>query len=355
VPTLRSTRRAAAAALLLAAASLAAAAAPPVRAPIQRQAMAAGRLRVDTLASPSLGARKQFVVYLPPSYDSQPARRYPVAYYLHGLWGNEWNWSRQGGLATVMDSLVAAGGPEMIVVMPDADDSWYTTWNALVTAADCQRDTVRREPAESYCVPWPHYDDYVARDLVARVDSAYRTRPERRARGVAGLSMGGYGALALALGYPDVFSAAASHSGVVAPLLVSASPFTAAAPPRYAANVDTLARRWRSYWTTIPLAFGRDTNGWWARDPGRLARRLRDERPGEMPALFLDVGVDDYTREQNRALHFTLEQLRVPHAYAEWPGAHDWRYWRAHVGESLAWLGARIAADGTAPRTRSDR
>jgi S-formylglutathione hydrolase FrmB len=352
VPTLRSARRAAGAALLLAAASLAATTtAPPASA---RQTTAspdlpravAGRVRVDTLFSPSLGARKQFVVYLPPSYDAEPSRRYPVAYYLHGLWGDEWNWTRNGGLATVMDSLIAAGGPEMVVVMPDGDDSWYTTWNALVTAAECQRDTVRKEPADSYCVPWPHYDDYVARDLVARVDSAYRTRADRAHRGIAGLSMGGYGALSLALRYPDVFSAAASHSGILAPLLLSTGPFSAAAPPRYASDPDTIARRWGRPGAGLLLAFGRDTAGWWARDPGRLARRVRETRPREMPALAFDVGVDDYARDQNRALHHTLDALRVPHAYTEHPGAHDWTYWRAHVGESLAWLGARVAASG---------
>jgi S-formylglutathione hydrolase FrmB len=346
-PLRRLARLAALAALLVGAAAPPAAPLAAQTAP--RSAAPAGRVVADTLWSAALRTRKQFVVYLPPSYDREPARRYPVAYYLHGLWGNEWNWVRQGGLATVMDSLVAAGGPEMLVVMPDGDDSWYTTWNALVTAADCQRDTVRREPAASYCVPWPHYDDYLARDLVARVDSQYRTRAERARRGIAGLSMGGYGATSLALRYPDVYAAAASHSGVLAPLLVSAGPFDAARPPRYAATPDTLARRWRNYWTTIPVAFGRDTAGWWARDPGRLAARLNARDPRRMPALSIDVGVDDYTRDQNRALHFTLDSLGVPHRYAEWPGAHDWAYWRAHVGESLAWLGARLAGAGAAP------
>lgn len=353
VPILPSVRRALLAALF--AALLVAPALPltsraqapaPARTPTAAPTRRAGRVQVDTLSSASLGTRKQFVVYLPPSYDREPTRRYPVAYYLHGLGGNEWNWVRQGRLDAVMDSLVAAGGPEMLVVMPDGDDSWYTTWNALVTAADCQRDTVRREPAASYCVPWPHYDEYVARDLVARVDSTYRTRADRRHRGVAGLSMGGYGAMSLALRYPDVYSAAASHSGVVAPLLINAGPFTAQTPPRWTGSVDSLAARWRGYWTTIPTAFGRDTIGWWARDPGRLAQRLRDRDRRQLPALFLDVGVDDVTREQNRALHFTLDGLRIPHAYAEWPGVHDWRYWRAHVGESLAWMGARVASEG---------
>jgi S-formylglutathione hydrolase FrmB len=325
--------------------------AAPARAAAQPRP-AAGRVVADTLWSPALGTRKQFLVYLPPSYDREPARRYPVAYYLHGLWGSESNWVRQGGIAGVMDSLVAAGGPELVLVMPDGDDGWYTTWNALGNAADCQRDTTRREPAASYCVPWPRYDDYVARDLVAKVDSAYRTRAARAHRGVAGLSMGGYGATSLALRYPDVYSAAASHSGVVAPLLASAGPFDAARPPGYASDVGALAPRWRSYWTTIPLAFGRDTAGWWARDPGRLAARLRARDPAQMPALFLDVGVDDLTRDQNRALHYTLDSLGVAHAYAEWPGAHDWRYWRAHVGESLAWMGARLAAPPAATGAR---
>jgi S-formylglutathione hydrolase FrmB len=363
VPILRSARRLAgcaalrALALLPLAAPLALAQAPTqapasprpasAAAPATAPGAAAGRVRADTLWSAALRTRKQFLVYLPASYDREPTRRYPVAYYLHGLWGDETNWVRMGRLDAAMDSLVGAGRPEMIVVMPDGDDSWYTTWNTLGTTDACLRDTVRKEPAASYCVPWTHYDDYVARDLVAKVDSTYRTQADRRHRGIAGLSMGGYGALSLALRYPDVWSAAASHSGVVAPLLVNASPFTAAAPPRWAASVDTLAKRWRNYWTTIPYAFGKDTAGWWARDPGRLAARLQRRDPARMPALFLDVGVDDLTRDQNRALHATLDGLGIAHAYAEWPGAHSWAYWRAHVPESLAWLGARIA--GGAP------
>jgi S-formylglutathione hydrolase FrmB len=361
VPILRSARRLAGRAVLRALALLPLAAPPALAPPALAQsptrpaaearvdapgvpAAARERVQADTIWSAALRTRKQFLVYLPASYAREPARRYPVAYYLHGLWGDETNWVRSGRLDAAMDSLVAAGGPEMIVVMPDGDDSWYTTWNTLGTTDACMRDTVRKEPAASYCVPWTHYDDYVARDLVAKVDSTYRTRADRRHRGIAGLSMGGYGALSLALRYPDVYSAAASHSGVVAPLLVNASPFTAASPPQWAANVDTLAKRWRNYWTTIPFAFGKDTAGWWARDPGRLAARLQRRDAALLPALFLDVGVDDLTRDQNRALHATLDGLRIAHTYAEWPGAHDWRYWRAHVPESLAWLGARIAA-----------
>jgi len=314
-------------------------------------AQARGAVRVDSLWSQSLGARKQFAVYLPASYERERTRRYPVAYYLHGLWGDEWNWVRQGRLDATLDSLTAHGTREMIVVMPDGDDGWYTTWNSLVTMADCARDSTRlrigiTEPVASRCVPWPHYDDYIARDLVARVDSAYRTRADRAHRGIAGLSMGGYGAVSLALAYPDVFSAAASHSGVLAPLYLGPHPF--AEPARYAPSVDTLlvTPLGRVNRTMMP-AFGRDTAAWWARDPARLAARaIERQRAGgpPLPALHLDVGVADPLVDQNRAFHAALTALGVRHTYAEWPGAHTWAYWRGHVGESLAWLAGVLHA-----------
>jgi S-formylglutathione hydrolase FrmB len=61
-----------------------------------------------------------------------------------------------------------------------------------------------------------------------------------------------------------------------------------------------------------------------------------------MPALFVDGGTADGLIDESRAFHAELLALGVAHQYAEWPGAHDWRYWRAHVGESLAWLAARL-------------
>src|SRR5690242_6604870 len=62
------------------------------------------RVVADSFWSQALGIRKQFVVYLPPSYESNNQRRYPVAYYLHGMWGDEWNWVRAGSLNTTLDS-----------------------------------------------------------------------------------------------------------------------------------------------------------------------------------------------------------------------------------------------------------
>jgi S-formylglutathione hydrolase FrmB len=91
------------------------------------------------------------------------------------------------------------------------------------------------------------------------------------------------------------------------------------------------------------VIFGADSAGWYARDPATLAAKLK-AAGGQMPALFADAGDADIYTPQSRAFRDAMARLGVPLEYREWPGGHTWDYWRAHVGESLAWLGARIAA-----------
>jgi putative tributyrin esterase len=228
---------------------------------------------------------------------------------------------------------------EMIVVMPDGDDSWYTTWNAL-NDPRCLRDSARKEPASSYCVSWPHYDDYIAHEVVAHVDSNYRTRADRAHRAIAGLSMGGYGAVSLALRYPTVFSAAASHSGVLTPAWLPAD--TAGTGAYVADRVRDLERAYGPWlWKSMVLAFGRDSTGWLARDPAAMARRAA-ERRDPLPELRVDIGVDDRFLGQNRAFHRALTELGMRHVYVENKGSHNWDYWRAHLPESLVWLASII-------------
>ncbi len=306
--------------------------------------LARGALRIDTMWSQSLGVRKRLVVYMPPSYAADTTRRFPVLYYLHGKGGNEDNWLQLTRMDRTMDSLIERGHGEAIVVMPDGDDSWYTTWHTLPNEAACRADTTRAEPAAQFCVPWPHYDDYIARDLVSFVDRTYRTRAQARHRGIAGLSMGGYGAVTLALRYPDVFTAAASHSGVLAPAFIGPRPY--AEPARWARNPAELQEAAGTRYSWYESRFGRDTIGWYARDPGRLAERL--VRAGKaVPLLYIDCGLGDPFIDQNRAFAATLRVLGVSHAYREPPGGHDWNYWRAHSPSSLVWLLSHVTPVAT--------
>jgi putative tributyrin esterase len=297
-----------------------------------------GTIRQDLFVAPSLGVAKHVVIYLPPSYAHDTTRRYPVAYYLHGLSGTESDWVAKGGIDAAADSLFTRGTPEMIIVMPDGDDGWYTTWVNQLAYRTCA-DTLHGEAPQSYCVKHQRYDDYIAHDVVRYVDGRYRTQADRQHRGIGGLSMGGYGALSIALRFPDVFSAAASHSGVVSPMYVGPHPF--AEPVKYATDGDIARPAAATYWTRYQLYWGTDLERWRAADPAHEAE-LVQKHGARMPALFIDCGTEDALVDQNRALHAELSRLGVRHEYAEWPGAHTWRYWSTHVRESLAWMGKRI-------------
>lgn len=138
-------------------------------------------------------AEQDIAVYLPPSYQTSPAKRFPTLYLLHGFTGTITAWTRNGyqgmSLQPLMDGLIKEGKiREMIVVVPNGRNSYgggfYT--NSTVTG---------------------NWEDYIYRDLVSHIDATYRTLARAESRGIAGHSMGGYGALVLGMKHPEVFSA----------------------------------------------------------------------------------------------------------------------------------------------------
>src|SRR5688572_30390298 len=166
----------------------------------QETAWHGGVTRVDTVAAPTLRANligdpdwREATVYLPPGYSRNRSKRYPVIYLLHGFAADHRVFVRgpygNMNVRISMDSLIEKGAiRDMIVVTPNArnffDGSFYM--NSPVTG---------------------HWEDFVVRDLVSHVDRKYRTIRSRNGRGIAGHSMGGYGALRIAMRNPDTFSA----------------------------------------------------------------------------------------------------------------------------------------------------
>jgi S-formylglutathione hydrolase len=136
------------------------------------------------------------LVYLPASYASSPAKRYPVIYLLHGFGGDERDWAGYAPVKPAMDTLVRAGiVREMIVVMPNGrnalDGSFYT--NSSTTG---------------------NWDDFISSELVAFIDAKYRTLARPESRGLAGHSMGGYGTFAVGIRHAgDVYGALYALSG----------------------------------------------------------------------------------------------------------------------------------------------
>jgi S-formylglutathione hydrolase FrmB len=166
--------------------------------------MAASTIVVDTVDSPALRdnphddpARRPLPVYLPPSYEAAPDRRYPVIYWLPGFAGtalgalNLEPWTPS--LPEAMDRALALGAPEAILVVVDG----FTRFGG---------SQYLNSPANG------RYEDYVVRDVVTHVDGRYRTQAQSAARGIAGKSSGGYAALVLVMRHPEAFGAISAHS-----------------------------------------------------------------------------------------------------------------------------------------------
>ena len=314
-----------------------------------------GIVRRDSIWSPTLGVQKNMLVYLPPSYDTArtATKRYPVAVYLHGRWGQETDWVVKGNLARTMDSLAAVGRPEMIVVMPDGDDGWWMTWASTPDTALCRRTKHLEEKPETFCVPKPRYDEYVVHDVLNHVDATYRTIARRNARGIGGLSMGGYGAIAVAAHYPDVFGVAVSHGGVLTPgMMADSSTLRTTGRVTWRPGRSTAQLRkagGENEWGAMYPMFGLDSSTWQPHDPADLLVQLKASgKP--VPLLFADAAVADKLVQQNRTFMHTMVANHIPLQYAEWPGAHTWQYWQEHLPDGLVFMSDHLARATVATR-----
>jgi S-formylglutathione hydrolase FrmB len=311
------------------------AAAPP---PTQQQPapIARGKVSTQRFHSEALGVDKDYVLYLPASYDS--GKHFPVFYYLHGLTGKETDWLHGGKLDEAADQL----GLDAIVVMPDGDDGWYTDAVTPVDYAQCMKDGTGlfipgMQPKDKTCVHDRKYETYIIKDLVGEIDAKYHTIASRDGRAIAGLSMGGFGALELGMRHPDMFSAAASHSGVDALLYAGPHPYVAGKE-----EIGTDVSKWGAsaqiaeIGTWVRGIFGPDLANWQAHDPAALAQKLE---PGKL-ALYLDCGTEDDFALQDGAqyLHDVLKARKIDHAFFLGPGGHNFGFWKPRLPESLKFL-----------------
>lgn len=230
---------------------------------------------------------------LPPAYFKSN-KRYPVLYLLHGLFGHHDDWLTRTNLAEY------AASYDVIIVTPEGHDSWYV---------------------DSATVPADKYESYFVRELIPDIDARYRTIKDKRARGVAGLSMGGYGALKYGLKYRNYFAFAGSLSGALDPANRSDE------HPGFA---------WSILRPSLTAVFGpsnsrvRELN-----DLHRIARNLTAADISSLPYLYFDCGLEDGFLATNRELADILVSKKIPHQYRQLPGGHDWGYWDRQVRELL--------------------
>jgi S-formylglutathione hydrolase len=273
---------------------------------------------------------REAVVYLPPTYATSPNRRYPVLYLLHGYGGRQDTFTaRLATLAESQDRLAGAQGfNEFIVVTPSA----YTLhkgsmYSVSPTIGDWER--------------------FIAEDLVAHMDSHYRTLATRMSRGLAGHSMGGYGALRIGMKRPDVFLSLYLMSSCCLSANRNPNPQTMAAS-------EAITTREQAVEAAAAAGFGPSTSlasaAAWSPNPANpplfLDLPVKDGKvrpeivakwvansPIEMLeqhaaalnryyAIAVDVGLQDSLLAANQRLHEALTRLYVPHYYEEYEGDH---------------------------------
>jgi enterochelin esterase family protein len=265
-----------------------------------------GEVRRDlALPSPVLGRDIPYAVYLPDGHG-EAGRRFPILYLLHGHGGRGSDWIDAGGLEPILDGLIERGAvPPLVVAMPSMGDGWYVD------------DAKPPGPGA--------LQSAFLQDFVPGIERLWPVTGRRAGRAVAGLSMGGWGALRFAMLEPNRFVAAASLSGALVP------PGAEIEPP------------WPSLYGA---AFGTPFNPARARAASPFAHVEAFAAAGPRPALYLACGSEDELGLAAGAtlFHAALKRAGVATKLRITDGGHDWTYWHRELGPMLRFVGATFLA-----------
>lgn len=222
-------------------------------------------------ASKAIDGEVSYHIYLPPQYDEQPARRFPVVYWLHGLGGNQRGGT--GTFGTCVDQAIREGAlpPAIVVFVNGMVSSFYCDW------ADGKR------PMESVII----------KDLIPHIDQTYRTIAKREGRAIEGYSMGGFGAGHLGFKYPELFGTVVVDAGALIGEMALNGP-----------NISPI----------FEGGFGRSMEKFMAEHPTTLATKNADQIRGKQ-RIRIGCGGDDNLLARNRELHEVLNKLNIEHQY----------------------------------------
>lgn len=258
-----------------------------------------------TFNSSLLNRPVKYSIYLPPDYYTAN-RRYPVLYLLHGLGDNETSWVQFGEANQIADAGIDAGEiPPMIIVMPDAGTTFYINE---------YQGKLR-------------YEDMFVQEFIPHIDALFRTRTQSEFRAVSGLSMGGYGALVLAMHHPDLFGSCAALSAAVrtdeALVNIPEERYNEVYGPLFSGPIKGEARLTLTWKRNSPITLARSA-------PEGNLNRVR---------WYIDCGDDDALTVGNSILHIALLERKIPHEYRVRDGSHTWSYWRSGLPDALKFVG----------------
>jgi S-formylglutathione hydrolase FrmB len=258
---------------------------------------ATGRVECNSIPSKILSKPVRYCIVLPPSFDADKSRQFPVLYFLHGLGDSEQSFIHTGAWNLTEELREKGAIKEFLIATPDGDASFYI---------DSKDGKMR-------------YEDFLLQEFFSFIEKRYRVAPGRGHRAIAGISMGGYGALHLAFRHPQLFSSAGAHSAALIeklPLFLGTTPNS----PRS---------------RILGEVFGSPPDAaFWDRNSPLTLARTADLRGLK---IYFDCGdQDDYGFDAGAALlDKVLSSRHIPHEYHLYPGRHDAAYFGERLPASL--------------------
>jgi S-formylglutathione hydrolase FrmB len=292
--------------------------------------MPAGSLETIRVESAALGREMAVSVYTPGT--GVPGGGWPVLYLLHGLGGSEKDWSSLGGVDKTLDRLIQGGRIRpMMVVMPNAGSSWYVNSGQIGGPGD--------------------YESAIGDELPRAIEARYPVSHAPGNRAIAGVSMGGFGALRIALKRPDRYSSVASMSGAiwqnlpVAEKVVSGRPYSEVRDQTYFHRIDASTILQGINLPPEGAHFGKafgapfDADRFNRQNVFTLLSGLV-AKGAPLPPIFLTVGDHDSHNlwRGSIALYNTLQAERQPVEFRVTDGDHTWALWRKSIEDTLLFV-----------------
>ena len=256
-----------------------------------------------TLESKLLGKAIDYSILYPINYqrEGNAEKKFPVVYLLHGYTGHHTNWIERTRVA------LYATHYDLFIVMVEGENGWYT---------------------DSATVPNDKFESYILQELMPDVEKRFRVSAERDGRAIAGLSMGGYGALKFGFKFPSRFGMVASMSGAL-----GAASWTDSDLKNLEAVRQSLLK------TLGPIGSSTRLQN----DLLKLTREVSADGIKLLPFIYFDCGTEDRLFSNNRSYADLLVERKIPHEFRQLPGNHSWPYWDQQVREILSLAATRLS------------
>lgn len=262
-------------------------------------AAASAQSRMVTEAMPSriLDTEREYTIYLPPSFDADTTRHYPILYLLHGMTDTNTSWQERGHYQEVVDELIAKGEiPEMVIVTPNAGGA-----------------NVREQQNGYFNLPEWRYEDFFFEEFMPAIESKYRAGGSKEKRAVAGLSMGGGGATGYAQHHPELFASAYAMSALM----------------------DIPEFDWGN--AQADDKFVKLTRSVMENSCVRYVAEATDAQKDALRTVrwYIDCGDDDFLLECNMDFYREMRRARIPAEMRMRDGGHSWDYWHSALYTAL--------------------